>query len=129
MRKPSIIIIAILLAICFVSYYLYNNVIYKEGRNIQNEKSEFSITASELSNDFTKNALNAYSRYSNKTIDIKGQVTEVSDSALVLDKKVFCKMNEKINLDFIHKNVTIKGRCIGYDDLFGVVKFDQCSNQ
>lgn len=129
MRKTTINAIVILLVISFASFYLYYNVLYKEARNIQNEKSEFSVTASELSYDFTKNALNAYSRYSNKTIEIKGKVTEVSDSTLVLDKKVFCQMNEKVNMDFMNKDVTVKGRCIGFDDLFGVVKFDQCRNQ
>ena len=38
-------------------------------------------------------------------------------------------MNEKVNMDFMNKDVTVKGRCIGFDDLFGVVKFDQCRNQ
>jgi hypothetical protein len=129
MRKTTINAIVMLLVIGFAACYFYKNVLYKEARNIQNEKSEFSVTASELSYDFTKNALNAYSRYSNKTIEIKGKVTEVSDSTLVLDKKVFCQMNEKVNMDFMNKDVTVKGRCIGFDDLFGVVKFDQCSNQ
>jgi uncharacterized protein YxeA len=129
MKKTSIIMIVILLVISCVSYYLYNCVLYKEERNIQNEKPEFSVTASDLDHDFVENALKAYSKYSNKTMEIEGKVTEVTDSTLVLDRKIFCKMNEKMTPNFMNKQVNIKGRCIGYDDLFEVVKFDQCNKQ
>ena len=89
----------------------------------------FSFSALNLSNQYKTDTSKADSKYLNKTMEIEGKVTEVTDSTLVLDRKIFCKMNEKMTPNFMNKQVNIKGRCIGYDDLFEVVKFDQCNNQ
>jgi hypothetical protein len=129
MTKPSIKIIAIVFAISFGSYYLYNNFLYKKARNINEEKPLFSFSALNLSNQYKTDTSKADSKYLNKTMEIEGKVTEVTDSTLVLDRKIFCKMNEKMTPNFMNKQVNIKGRCIGYDDLFEVVKFDQCNKQ
>ena len=79
-------------------------------------------------NEYSSDPAKADSKYLNKTIEIKGKVTEVSDSTLTIDQKIFCKMNGKANTDLADKTIIVKGRCIGYDDLFEEVKFDQCSN-
>nr|WP_294934808.1 hypothetical protein [uncultured Flavobacterium sp.] len=129
MKISSIKVIVILLVISFGSYYLYNYVLYKEGRNIHEEKPAYSVSASDFIEEYFAEVLKAESKYLNKTISIEGNVTEVSDSTLVLDSKIFCQMDEKVNRNSLNKRLTIKGRCIGYDDLFEVVKFDQCSQQ
>ena len=128
MNKKTIITFFILAIIGFGAYYFYSHFLYKEARNIETEKSSFSINSSDIIQEYISDATKADSKYLNKTIEIKGIVTEVSDSTLTLDKKIFCQMSKKATADLLSKSIIIKGRCIGYDDLFEQVKFDQCSN-
>ncbi|MGN7808258.1 OB-fold protein [Flavobacterium sp. KACC 22758] len=129
MNKRKITILIVLLVISFGPYYIYQNILYKDARDIDNEKSMLTISAQNLESQYAQNSSQADSKYLNKTIEIEGTATEVTDSSMVIDGKVFCKMNKKSNQNLIKKQVNIKGRCIGYDDLFGVVKLDQCSTQ
>ncbi|MCD9577035.1 OB-fold putative lipoprotein [Flavobacterium soyae] len=127
--KRKITILVVLLAISFGPYYIYQNIIYKDARDINKEKSILTISAKNLESQYAGNSSQADSKYLNKTIEIVGTATEVTDSSMVIDGKVFCKMNEIVKTNYTNKQINIKGRCIGYDDLFGVVKLDQCSIQ
>ena len=115
--------------ISFGPYYIYQNVLYKDARDINNEKSALTISAQNLEKEYAANPSQADAKYLNKTIEVQGIVSEVTDSTMVVDKKVFCKMNGEVKKTLINKQINIKGRCIGYDDLFELVKFDQCSIQ
>ncbi|TPG33276.1 OB-fold protein [Flavobacterium pectinovorum] len=129
MTKTTIKVLVIILLISFGPYYVYQNILYKDARDINSEKSIVTITAENLENEYNSNPKQADSKYLNKTIEIEGKVSEVTDSTLVIDGKVFCKMNEKVKKTLRNKQINIKGRCIGFDDLFSQVKFDQCSIQ
>lgn len=129
MSKTKIKILIVLLVISFGPYYIYQNILYKDARDINSEKSQLTITAKNLEQEYTINPKDGDLKYLNKTIEIEGIVSEVKDSSMTIDGTVFCKMNEKINTNFINKPINIKGRCIGFDDLFGLVKLDQCSIQ
>jgi len=127
MNKKRTVIFCIVAFLAFGAFYFYYNFLYKDARNIQNEKPAFTVTTSNLSDDYLKNALNADTKYLNQTVQVAGRVTEVADSSVVLDNKVFCKMDKKVDANSVNKELIIKGRCIGYDDLFGLVKLDQCN--
>lgn len=129
MNKTKIKVLIFLLVISFGPYYIYQNILYKDARDINNEKSLLTISAKNLEEEYTVDPTKGDSKYLNKTIEIEGRVSEVTDSTMTIDGKVFCKMNEKAKMTFMNKQINIKGRCIGFDDLFGVVKFDQCSIQ
>lgn len=129
MNKRRIMILLFLLVISFGPYYIYQNVLYKDARDIADEKSLFTITAENLEKEYAVNPAKSDSKYLNNTIEITGKVSEVTDSTMVIDGKAFCKMNEKTKINFKNKQINIKGRCIGFDDLFEVVKLDQCSIQ
>lgn len=129
MNKTRIKILIFLLVISFGPYYIYQNILYKDARNISNEKSILTITAQNLEKEYAENPPEANAKYLNKTIEVEGIVSEVTDSSLVIDRKVFCKMDEKVKRTFLNKHINVKGRCIGFDDLFSIVKFDQCSTQ
>lgn len=128
MNKKKAIAFSIVAIIGIGAYYFYSHFLYKEARNIETEKPSFSINSSELIKDYASDVTKADSKFLNKTIEIKGKVTEVSDSTLTLNEKIFCQMTQIANPDLLHKIISIKGRCIGYDDLFEQVKFDQCSH-
>ena len=129
MSKTKIKVLVFILVISFGPYYIYQNVLYKDARDIKSEKSILTITAENLEKEYTADPAKGDSKYLNKTIEVEGKVSEITDSTMVIDSKVFCKMNEKVKKDLINKHINIKGRCIGFDDLFSVVKFDQCSIQ
>ena len=128
MNKKIAIAFFILAIIGFGAYYSYNHFLYKEARNIKTEEASFTIKSSDLFKEYNTDLTKADAKYLNKTIEILGTVTEVSDSTLTLDKKIFCKMTQKADSNLLNKSISIKGRCIGYDDLFEQVKFDQCNS-
>lgn len=124
MKKKYLILGVIVLL--FGGFYFYNNVLYKDARNIETEQSSFMLSSKKMVDEYKADIASADSKYLNKTIEIEGNVTEVSDSNLVLDSVVFCSLDKKTNLT-VNKNVRIKGRCIGFDEMFNEVKFDQCT--
>ena len=62
-----------------------------------------------------------------KIVEYKGYVTSVSKDNLMLDNIVFCQFKDTL-IGLVKENqvVKIKGRVIGYDDLFNELKLDQC---
>nr|WP_315150722.1 hypothetical protein [uncultured Flavobacterium sp.] len=126
-RKKTAIVIAGLLLAVSAGIYLYYGVVFKEARNIESEMPDFSIAATKLLNDYNSNPQKADSLYLNKTIEITGKVTKETDSVVILENTVFCLFTQKTKDRLINSKVTVKGKCIGYDELFQEVKIDQCT--
>lgn len=121
--KKSIVFIAAL-AISMLGY----NYLYKEHRNINQEIPEYILTSSLLSTKFQLDLIDSEKNLNNKTIEVKGQVTEINNQGITLDNVVFCQFDETIkNKLKINSIIIVKGRCIGYDELLEQVKLDQCS--
>lgn len=122
MKKKTKLIIAFILVVLGI-YFAYNYM-YQDHRDINNEEAVVTISASELIVFFNDNKSE---EVLNKTIQITGTITEIENNNITLDDKVQCSFDsaiQKINLKDI---ITIKGRCIGYDELFEVAKMDQSS--
>ena len=121
--------IGIVAALVIVSGLLYGyyGFLYKSARDISNEDSAFSVPAYGLAGEYTANAKTADTKYLNRTVEIKGRITEIRDSLIIIDSKVVCGFDVKPADAAINKDVTVKGRCIGFDELFGEVKLDQCT--
>jgi len=126
-RKRITLIIVVLLLLVPAGYYFYYGFLYKEARNIASEMPDFSLTAAKLSKDYTSNPQKADSLYLNKTIEITGEITKQTDSVILLENTVFCLFTQKIKEKITNKNMTVKGKCIGYDELFQEIKLDQCT--
>lgn len=107
--------------------YFYYGYLYKDARDIGSEETEYTINSSLLVADYINNAEDANSRYLNNAIEVTGIVTEVSDSVLTLDSIIFCGFSHPVKKEVLNKVITVKGRCIGYDELFNEVKLDECS--
>ncbi|MEC9457229.1 MAG: hypothetical protein VX537_07380 [Candidatus Neomarinimicrobiota bacterium] len=61
----------------------------------------------------------------NKVVQISGTITALDDSLYILDKAVVCKPAVNIESNITEKEfVTVKGRCVGYDDLLMEVRLD-----
>lgn len=116
-------IILILLVIAVVVGY---NYIYQDHRDIEREPAEFSLSAETLQSDFIENYTQAEAQYLDKTLLVKGKITELNALDLTLDNVILCSFQELNDVE-IGSIVELKGRCIGYDDLLEIVKMDQCT--
>lgn len=122
-NKRNWILFLLLVTICMFISYQY---IYQNHRDIKKEKAHYSTTPQTISDEFKQNPIEYEKKYLNKTIEISGITTETNYKDLTLNNTVFCQFTE-IHSVKINSIIKIKGRCIGYDDLFEQVKLDQCS--
>lgn len=122
MKKRKIIYIV--LAIILIGGFFAYNYIYKEHRDIKNETSSLEITAPYLLERFMTDDA---SELLNSTITVSGVVSQIEEGAISLDTGVYCTLIEPMGDVSVGDAVKIKGRCLGYDDLFEIVKLDQCT--
>ena len=98
--------------------------VYKDHRNISSEVSKIEIAAPYLLERFkTDDAASLL----NATLTVNGEITQIEDGTITLDSSVQCSMIDGTKGLVKGSKIVIKGRCIGYDDLFEVVKLDQCT--
>ena len=114
----------ILILILLVGGYLGYNYIYQDHRDIKSETPQLEITAPYLLERFKTNDGAALL---NKTITVTGVITSLEEGAVTLDESVYASFIEKMSELKVNEKLQIKGRCIGYDELFEIVKLDQCS--
>lgn len=100
--------------------------LFQEHRKIDEESPEFILSSELIHQEFDKTLKSAEFRYLDKTIVVKGRITELNSTDLTLDDKIYCKFNEGISF-VLGQAVAIQGRCIGFDELLEQVKLDQCS--
>lgn len=127
--KKRLILIILIGAMIAGAAFLY--VWYKPHRNIQNEKSKFSLTAGSLHEAYLADEANANSLYLDKTIEISGTISDVKEGIIILNDLVVCNLLEGEGMKAVQlgqgKKVSIKGRVTGFDELFEEVRMDQCS--
>lgn len=122
--SKGLLAIVLLIIIALVIY----NYIYKSHRNIETEITSFVIAASDLANEFTSDIENSTDKYIDKTLEISGIVTLVDKTSLEIENNISCYFDNTItNTQLLHKRITIKGRCIGFDELLDEIKIDQCT--
>lgn len=124
-KQKKIGIVAFILIIIGVIGY---NYIYQDHRDIASEQPVYELSAQELTQQFQNNEEESTSLYLNNTIQINGQLTSINENTLVIDSVVFIVLNEGEAIpdnNKLNTKISLKGRCIGYDNLLGEVKFDQ----
>lgn len=120
--KKYIVLLGILLIIVLVYSY-----VYQDHRDIEKEKAEFTMDADIIIKEFFMNSQVNETKYLNKTIEVKGIVTNQSEKSISLNDNIFCQFSELIPSKLkTNIEISIKGRFIGYDDLLEELKFDQC---
>lgn len=120
--KKAVIVILVLIAGLFVIF----KYVYHQHRDIASEKAVFSVTVSELLKDFAANEIKANEKYLDKSIIIKGKITNIDllNKTIVLDEKIFAILTELTDVK-LNNEVSIQGRLIGYDSLLEEIKIDQ----
>lgn len=123
--KRKIVFLIVMLGLVAGAYIGYK-YLYKDHRNIENEVSVLEVEADELQLMFLNNQTNAVL---DKTVTVGGTITEIEGNSITIDDKVHCSFDHRIDQLNVGDQVRVKGRCIGYDDLFEIVKLDQATIQ
>ncbi len=121
-QKYSYICVAILILSLIIVY----NYIYKNHRNIADEKPKFKVESKVFGKEFLIDPEKATIKYIDKIIQVSGKVTEIENDNFTLDDIIVC-YTDNMTIKKIAKNIslTIKGRSIGYDELLEIIKLDQ----
>lgn len=120
--KIKIIVLLSTLILCLVYNYAYQS-----HRDIRTEKPKFHISSDSLHNHFAQQQKKANELYINQVLVVEGNILSFSQQMILLEPGIACKKDSSFAFPVINlgDRITIKGRCIGYDDLFGEVKIDQ----
>lgn len=85
------------------------------------------LTSADLIYKFSMENPSNKSTLSEKNILLSGAVTTVEKSALIVDKKIFCKFNNDISAVKVGDTIRLLGKFIGFDELFQEYKLNHCS--
>lgn len=119
------IILILISAIVVLNFY-----VYQSHRDINAEKVAFETSVSELSQRFINNIDSSTVIYADQTISIYGNVTalDLKQNTITLDNKLIATTSkEEINRIKTGELIKLKGRFIGYDELFNELRMDQCT--
>lgn len=119
MNRSRILIAVVLLSLG--AYFGYN-YLYQEHRDIQTEAAFLETNSDELIRLFQETNT---PEVLNQTVQITGIVTQIEGDGITLDDKVHCSFPTSQFKVRVGEEAIVKGRCIGYDDLFEIVKLDQ----
>jgi len=124
MVKKLLIVLIIIIIIGYLGY----NYLYQDHRDVASSKASAIFSSNELLLLFTDNDVKNDVKALDQVIEIKGLITSVDGKMIILNNNIFVEM-----LDSLHfkkdEFITIKGRCLGYDDMLEEVKIDQATKQ
>ena len=124
MKRKIATLFFIFLAIAIGSYFY----IYQDFRDIEKDQPAYFISSTTLKNDFKANDSLANIKYLDKIIGIKGKVSSIDlyNRTTENDRKILTDDKDSIQVTLVkEQELKIKGRFIGYDDLFEQYRFDQ----
>ena len=124
MKKIILFGVFMILAL-FIAY----NYVYKSHRDISSETESFEISVDELKNDFSKSDSLANAKYLDKTIIVSGKISkmDLENKIVTIDAVLNATVLKNNAALKVNETVKIKGRFIGYDDLFEEFKMDECT--
>jgi len=113
------IFLGMVLILMAIGFYFYA---YKNHRNIASEGAVYSNTAIVFKDSIAQNN----EAFFNQTVAVSGMVTYLDDNSISLDDVLVAQFDNGHTAQ-LNQQLTLKGRCIGYDDLFEVAVLDQCA--
>ena len=114
----------ILLAIAV--HFVWN----KPHKDYSTMKADITISSSNFINEFKANSTLATEKYLNQIILVNGNITDKLTKSVLLDKEIVCTLDSSslkaLELIQINNEISIKGRFVGFDDLFEEIRLDHC---
>lgn len=126
MKKTKKIILIALLATSVIGVSSYYYVMYGGARNLSSEETAYTVSSKSITNEFATNIDMSNKKYLEKAIAIKGTITKITGNEVIIDNTIICNLKELDSSIAKNQVTTIKGRVVGYDDLMGELKLDQC---
>ncbi|CAD0009222.1 OB-fold protein [Flavobacterium chungangense] len=124
MKKKLILTI---LAIVAFGIFGYCYVWYGGARNVSAEDAVFNVTSKSIIAEFDADIDKSNTKYLEKAIAIKGIVSKADQKQVILDNTIVCDLKELDPAIKEDQEITLKGRVVGYDDLMGEIKLDECT--
>lgn len=126
MNKKLKIVFITVAVIGLLGFFGYEYIMHGGERNLESEEASFTISAKKLADEFSKNTDASNKKYLEKAIEIEGTTTSVNTGEVTVNNAVFCILKDTTATVKENQVIKIKGRVVGYDDLLGEVKLDQC---
>lgn len=120
------IIITSLVIILLLGLFTYQYVMHGGARDLSTEKAEFTLSSKAILEEFTTNQELSNKKYLEKAVAIKGTITDVNSTQIIVDNAIICILKNPNTTLVKNQTVTVKGRVVGFDDLMGELKLDQC---
>ena len=126
MNKKFKIIIFLIVVVGIVAVTGFNYVMYGGARNLSTEDTAFTVSSKSIANEFASNVEKSNKKYLEKAIAIKGTITKITGTEVIIDDSIICNLKDLDPSIVENQVITLKGRVVGYDDLMGELKMDQC---
>lgn len=126
MKKTSKLFIISIVTIALIGFIGYNYVMHGGERDLTSEETTFTVSSKTITAEFVANVDLANKKYLDKAIAISGTITDTTGKEVVLDHTIICSLKDFDTYLQKNQTVTLKGRVVGYDDLLGELKLDQC---
>ena len=128
MKRKKIIILTLILLVISVAGLVYNYTFNSKHRDVVNEAASITLSSKELFSHFQNNESLATANFMDKVVEVKGELTSIEEGMVVLGHQIQVGFDEEGMPKVAGKtSLTIKGRCVGYDELLEMVKIDQAT--
>ena len=127
MSKKVKIIAILFVSALLVGFSVFNYAFHGGARDLATEEAAFTVTSKTITAEFAANVAGATKKYSDKAIAVSGIVTSVTDSIVTIDNTIICNFKTPDTTIKNEQAITVKGRLVGFDDLMGELKLDQCT--
>ncbi|WP_424989344.1 hypothetical protein [Flagellimonas sp.] len=125
MKNRKIIVFILSSMLIILMGFVYKSA-HPTTKPIAQQDVDIKLAARQLVQELARS--NTTHMYGDKVVQTYGSITNIQGNVLTLESCVVVTlMNKPKSLVDIGDRVTIKGRCIGYDDFLHEVKLDQAS--
>lgn len=130
-----LLILFVIGLVCGTGVYLY--VFHKPHRNLANEKPAFELKAADLLNQYSTKEDSCNKAYGDKALQVSGKIADIAKKGEIIQTIVLENSTTGISCSFdsaysaesskliskykIGEDITLKGKCDGYDEIMGVV--------
>jgi tRNA_anti-like len=125
MKKLKVILISSLI-LGLIGYGVFNYVMHGGARDLSSEKADYTVSSKKIMDEFSTNAEVSNKKYLEKAVAVSGIITDSNPNQVIIDNTIICTLKSPIASLKKNQAVTLKGRVVGYDDLMGEIKLDQC---